>query len=61
MVTAYMPAIPRDPSTQNGVDVTQGLCGTNWDTGYQIMRDANNRVTVSATNAEIGATIVLTR
>lgn len=46
----YLTAIPTDPtgSSTNG-------------TGYTILKTANNRVTVSATHAEQGATISATR
>ena len=46
----YITALPTDPtgSSTNG-------------TGYTIVKTANNRVTVSATHAEQGATISVTR
>ena len=46
----YLVAIPRDPliTTGNG-------------TGYTIQKDSNNRITVVATNAEVGVTISLYR
>jgi len=43
-------AMPKDPKT-----------GTTTDTHYQISLDANNRVTVSAPDAEQGKTISATR
>lgn len=46
----YLVAIPKDPST-----------GTASLTHYQVVRDANGRVTVSAPDAEQGATISVTR
>ena len=46
----YLTAIPKDPST-----------ATNIDTGYSIVRDAFNRITVAAPGAEQGATITVTR
>ncbi len=46
----YVVAIPKDPKT-----------GTTTDTHYQISIDANNRVTVSAPDAEQGKTISATR
>ncbi|MDQ5972779.1 MAG: ral secretion pathway protein [Patescibacteria group bacterium] len=46
----YIVAIPRDPKT-----------GTTNDAHYQISVDANNRVTVSAPDAEQGKTISATR
>ena len=47
----YLVAIPHDPKT--GSD--------SGDTGYQISKDNNNRVTVSAPSAEQGKTISATR
>jgi prepilin-type N-terminal cleavage/methylation domain-containing protein len=47
----YLVAIPHDPKT--GSDTG--------DTHYQISKDANNRVTVSAPSAEQGKTISVTR
>ncbi len=46
----YLKTIPQDPSN-----------GTAADTGYTIEVDANNIVTVSAPNAENGATIQVSR
>ena len=60
MVTAYMPAIPQDPQL-GAKNITQADCGGFWDSGYMLMKDGSNRVTVSATNAEIGATINIVR
>lgn len=47
----YLTAMPRDP---NGACAASGVC-------YRILRTANNRVTVTAPNAEQGATISVTR
>jgi type IV pilus assembly protein PilA len=46
----YLVSIPKDPST-----------GDATNTHYQVVRDANGRVTVSAPDAEQGATISVTR
>jgi len=46
----YLTAIPFDPKSS-----------TASSTGYQILKTANNRVTVTAANAEQGATISVTR
>ena len=46
----YVVAIPKDPSITTGVSA-----------GYTIVKDANNRVTVAAPNAEQGKTITVTR
>lgn len=50
LVPIYLQKMPLDP---NG--------GTSADTKYQISQDANGRVTVSAPQAELGATISVTR
>ena len=52
LVPNYLPAVPVDPSgnDQNGIEAAD--CAGTWTTGttsvYQITRDANNRITVSA-------------
>jgi prepilin-type N-terminal cleavage/methylation domain-containing protein len=46
----YVVAIPKDPRT-----------GNTTNTGYEISRDANNRITVSAPAAEQGKSISVTR
>ncbi len=47
----YIVSMPSDP---NGVCSAVGVC-------YTIMKSANNRVTVAAPNAELGAAISVTR
>ena len=59
LVTNYIPALPQDPTTGTGTSVTD--CTTTYDTGYTVVKDASNRVTVSATHAENGETISNTR
>lgn len=54
----YLSALPQDPNSNNGAPITS--C-TSYDTGYTIVKDANSRVTVSAPNAENGATISVQR
>lgn len=49
----YVVAIPQDPQCVS-------LCST-YGTGYKVSKDVNNRVTVSSTYAEQGATISVTR
>jgi type IV pilus assembly protein PilA len=51
LVPNYMPALPMDPSLndQNGVEAAD--CGGTWNTGYNVIRDANNRITVIAPSA----------
>jgi len=54
LAPAYLAEIPLDP--------TSGILNsdTNYDTGYNIVQDANGRITVSATG-EATSTIALTR
>src|SRR5258708_262781 len=51
LVTTYVPALPTDrtQNTQAGIPDCTANSGNWGDTGYQISRDANNRITVSAT------------
>src|SRR5690348_7300153 len=56
LVTTYISALPVDPSvtsntTPNGSAGVTSCATTPWDTGYQISKDASNRVTVSAPDA----------
>jgi prepilin-type N-terminal cleavage/methylation domain-containing protein len=50
---SYLVSIPKDPS------ISSALSGTG--THYNIVKDSNGRVTVSAPSAEQGATISVTR
>ena len=59
LVTNYLPALPTDPSL-NTANIT--TCAGTWgNTGYQISRDAANRITVIAPTTDNGATITVTR
>ena len=57
LVPKYIPSLPPDPSLKTN-DIT--TC-TNYNTGYTILKDANNRVTVAAPNQENGEVISITR
>ena len=59
LVTTYISALPSDPQTNSGTSVTD--CTSDYNTGYQIVKDAANRVTVSAPGAEISDVINITR
>ncbi|MCA9370036.1 MAG: prepilin-type N-terminal cleavage/methylation domain-containing protein [Pseudomonadales bacterium] len=62
LVTEYLAALPVDPQTNNGDPVEEVDCSGTWDTGYEMSRSAtDNRITVSAPGAELGATITVTR
>ncbi len=57
LVTTYLPSMPFDPSA-TGAHWTSV---TDYDTGYNIIRETDGRITVSAPSAELGETIGLTR
>jgi prepilin-type N-terminal cleavage/methylation domain-containing protein len=60
LVTRYLAALPVDPSVNNGTPVTD--CTGAYATGYEVGRSAtDNRITVTAPSAELGATISVTR
>ena len=59
LVPIYLAALPADPSkTDQSIDNTE--CSGTYSTGYNIQKDANNRVTISAPSAQNG-TISVTR
>ncbi len=60
LVTNYMPALAIDPSTgtdpktdKDDDQVSKAECGDGYNTKYQVARDADGRVTVSAPDTEI--------
>jgi type IV pilus assembly protein PilA len=57
LVPTYLAALPYDPSA---TDAAYTDC-TDYDLQYSISADANDRVTVSAPNAQLGETISVTR
>jgi prepilin-type N-terminal cleavage/methylation domain-containing protein len=59
LVPNYIPALPVDPTLNIQAGISD-CTSTTWDTGYQIARDVNNRITVSAPNAYAGP-ITVTR
>lgn len=60
IVTRYLAALPVDPLTNNGTPIA--TCSGAYSTNYTIVRSAtDNRITVSAPAAELGATITITR
>lgn len=64
LLPEYLPALPTDPdSNSDGAEVVEGDCGTlgAGDVEYEVLEDADNRITVSAPNAELTATIEVTR
>src|SRR3989338_3696722 len=62
LVPQYIAALPVDPLTNNGDPIDQSECAAAYDTGYTISQSAtDNRITVNAPDAELGATISVTR
>ncbi len=55
----YLPALPRDPLVSSGAQIAN--CAVAYDTGYSVVKDAGNRVTVAAPQAELSETISVTR
>lgn len=59
LVPDFLAALPADPGKPDqSIDSTE--C-TSYTTGYNIKKDSNNRVTVTAVSTEIGADITVTR
>jgi prepilin-type N-terminal cleavage/methylation domain-containing protein len=50
IMPTYIPALPEDPTTGAGNQITD--C-TTYDTGYTVVKDSGNRVTVAAPGTEI--------
>ncbi len=60
LTPTYFSALPGDPLVNNGADVTN--CNAAYNTGYQVSVSAtNNRITITAPQAELSATISATR
>ncbi|PIT93242.1 MAG: hypothetical protein COU06_00900 [Candidatus Harrisonbacteria bacterium CG10_big_fil_rev_8_21_14_0_10_38_8] len=57
LVPTYLPAMPFDP-TYAGAGWTST---STYNSGYTVVQDAQGRVTVSATEAELGESITVTR
>lgn len=58
IVPQYVAGLPTDPSL-NTDPITD--CAVAYSTGYNVVTNANNRITVSAPSAELGDTISVTR
>lgn len=62
LVTEYLAALPRDPQEAISGPVDEAGCAGTYETGYTIMASPdNNRITVAAPTAELGASISATR
>lgn len=61
LVTKYLAALPVDPKTNSGTPITD--CTSSYDTHYHIIQgtSTDNRITVSAPDAELSETITVTR
>lgn len=59
IMPTYIPSLPVDPETNNGTPVID--CTGAYATGYNVVIDADNRVTVSAPGAKLGEVIAITR
>ena len=59
LVPNYIPALPTNP-TLNTTDVPS-TCPAGYVTGYSVIKDANNRITVSALTTDNSVTITATR
>ena len=60
---AYIPALPEDPSINNGVQIPAANCGS-YDSGYTIVKDAGGRITIAAPSTKVppaAAVITVTR
>jgi prepilin-type N-terminal cleavage/methylation domain-containing protein len=58
LVPTYIPALPMDPSLPNNQAGISDCTSTTWDTRYQVSKDANNRITISASSAYAGSTAI---
>jgi len=65
LTPTYLADLPMDPNSakgfSNGSSTPCGTGTTDYDTGYTITKTSSGRFTVSAPNAEGGATISVTR
>lgn len=59
IMSTYIPSLPVDPQVNNGTPIID--CDVAYTTGYTVVKDDVNRVTVAAPTAEIGETISITR
>jgi prepilin-type N-terminal cleavage/methylation domain-containing protein len=58
LTPTYLAALPGDPTNGSSQSITS--C-TTYNTGYQIKKDANNRITITAPHTQGGTTISVTR
>lgn len=60
LVPKYLPALPADPSVTTGAVSDCSVSG-GYDVKYTISKDTNNRITIAAPDAELSASISVTR
>ena len=61
IVPTYMPSLPVDPTVNNGAAFPTCAAAGATNTGYTVIKDANNHVTVTASITDNGETISITR
>lgn len=62
LVPTYIAQLPVDPTINNGTALDAADCAAAYDSGYTVVQGASdNRITVAAPNAELSATIQVTR
>lgn len=52
LVPTYIPALPTDPTLNNQAGIS--TCSGAWNTGYQVSKNANSRITIYAPSAYLG-------
>lgn len=52
LMPKYLPSFPTDPTAGTPAS-SMNTCAANYNTGYQVIKDANGRITVSAPSTEI--------
>lgn len=61
IMPTYISALPADPLTNNGAAVIDCAAVAGYATGYSVVKDASNRVTVKAPQAQLSEVIAITR
>ena len=58
IMPTYIPSLPQDPKSNGGTAI---ISCTTYNSNYTIKKDTDGRITVAAPDAELGATISVTR
>jgi len=63
LVPTYIADLPLDPTTgvETPADSICNAVGATYNTGYTVITNADNRITITAPGAELGETITVTR